>query len=197
MTTEELQEKIKLIRECQKVLYELHENLGTRFAKSCAEYMDYTLESLETPREQNARKEYAIGQKVQLTDAVYQANFVSQIHPKKIYEKGAIGWICNDGVMYCQGNLLHLDTEKVKVSGFDAEAVTECLWYFLTRGWIDTSCIEVDWDLFSERVEAMLWHLNLPVPKVTKQDLGEITFEDLSKHQFWQHRQDFFRLEDE
>lgn len=49
MTKEELQEKINLIQECQKVLYELHGAYGTRFAKPCADYLDYTLDSLEQP----------------------------------------------------------------------------------------------------------------------------------------------------
>ena len=55
--------------------------------------------------------------------------------------------------------------------------------------------MEIDWEYFFERVEDALWKLNYPAPH-TSVPLGEITFEDLSKHQFWQDGQDLFKKEE-
>ena len=134
MTKEEVQEKIKLIQQCQKVLYELNEELGTRFAKTCAGYLDYTLASLGRPCTKAVRKEFAVGQKVQLMDTVEQERFLSQVSPAHRYEKDTIGWIANGGHVIYGGDYLSLVSEKVKVDGFDAEAVTEYLWHQLTHG---------------------------------------------------------------
>ena len=191
---ENVQEKIQLILQCQKVLYELHEELGTRFAKSCADYLNYTLDSLGKPRKETVRKEFAVGQKVQLMDTVEQTRFLSQLSPTRRYEKGTNGWIVNGGHMLCEGNYLSLDSEKVKVDGFDAEAVTEYLWLCLAYGSLDTTLVQVDWNYFSERVEEALWKLNFPAPHTSEQP-GEITFDDLSKHQFWQDRPDLIKKE--
>lgn len=139
-----------------------------------------------------SKKEFAVGQKVRLADAVEQARFVSQLSPQKTFNEGATGWICNGGFMLCNGYLLRLDAEKVTVNGFDAEAVTEYLWDQLTHGYPDTTLVHVDWEYFSKYVESALWHLNFPVPRISEQP-AEITFDDLSKHQFWQDRQDLFR----
>lgn len=193
MTNDELLEKIKLVEQCQKVLYELHEELGTHFAKSCADYLDYTLDSLGKPRKKTARKEFPVGQKVQLMDTVVRERFISQLSPSSTYEKGTVGWIANGGHMLCGGGFLTLDSEKVKVDGFDAEGVTEYLWLCLAYGSLDTTLVQLSWDTFSERVEEALHHLNYPIPR-NKQP-AEITFDDLSKHQFWQDRQDLFKKE--
>lgn len=194
MPNDKLLEKIKLIEQCQKVLYELHEEFGTRFAKPCADYLDYTLASLGKPRKTTARKEFAVGQKVQLIDTVEQERFLSQVSPARRYEKGTNGWIVNGGHLLCEGDYLSLDSERVKVDGFDAEAVTEYLWLHLAYGRLDTTLVQLNWDTFSERVEAALWKLNYPAPHASEH-ANEITFDDLSKNQFWQHRQDLFKKE--
>lgn len=195
MSNEELQEKIKLIQECQKVLYELHEEYGTRFAKPCADYLDHTLESLEKPPKKDARKEFAVGQKVTLIDTVRQQRSFAPWMPGYTYKKGTVGVIANNGFVFCKGSYLRLASEKVKVQGFDAAAVTEHLWYELTSGVVDTKLVEIDWEWFSDRAEEALHHLNYAIPLTSKQP-PEITFEDLSKNQFWQDRQDLFKLED-
>lgn len=146
--------------------------------------------------EQSQKKEFAVGQKVQLTDTVYRQRFLSQLSPQRTYEKGAIGWVVNGGHMLCGGDFLRLDSEKVQVNGFDAEAVTEYLWHQLTRGMPDTKLTDIDWEYFSERVEDALWKLNFPAPKPNQTQPGEIAFNDLSKHQFWQDRQDLFKKEE-
>ena len=196
MTKDELQEKIQLIQQCQKVLYELHEEFGTRFAKSCTDYLDYTLESLEKPPLNDARKEFAVGQKVTLMDTVEQERFLSRVSPTRRYEKGTIGWIANGGHMIYGGDFLSLDSEKVKVDGFDAEGVTEYLWNRLTHGRPGTTLVQIEQDYFSERVEEALLNLNFPAPKTSQTHPGEIAFDDLSKHQFRQDRQDLFMREE-
>lgn len=141
------------------------------------------------------KKVFAVGQKVRLADTVQQRHFVSQLSPHRTHKKGAVGWIVSGGHMLCEGDFLRLDSEKVAVSGFDAEAVTEYLWHQLTRGMPDTKLTDIDWEYFSERVEDALWKLNFPAPKTSQAQPGEITFDDLSKHQFWQDRQDLFKEE--
>jgi len=196
MAKDELQEKIQLIQQCQKVLYELHEEYGTRFDKSCTDYLDYTLESLEQRPKENARKEFAVGQKVTLVDTVQKKGFLSQISPSSTYEKGTVCWIANGGHMSYGGDFLRLDSEKVRVNKcLDAEGVAELLWHRLTLGQDEMGQLLLHKEYFLECVEKALYKLNFPAPFESDQ-LAEITFEDLSKHQFWQNRQDLFKVED-
>lgn len=191
-----MQEKIQLIKECQKVLYELHEEHGTRFAKPCADYLDYTLESLEKPCKTTDRKEFAVGQRVQLMDTVEQERFLSPVSPARRYEKGTVCWIANGGHISYGGDYLTLNSEKVKVNGcLDAEGVAELLWHRLTRGRDEMEWLEVRREYFLENIEAALYKLNFPAPYESDQP-AEITFDDLSKHQFWQDVQDLFKLEE-
>lgn len=139
-----------------------------------------------------------MGQKVLLVDTVQQRIFLSKLSPHLTYEKGTVCWIANGGHVSCGGDFLSLDSESVRVNGcLDAEGVAELLWHRLTRGQDDLEWLEIHREQFLEQTEAALYQLNFPVPYESDQP-REITFDDLSKYQFWQDRQDLFQLgEDE
>ena len=140
-----------------------------------------------------SKKKFAVGQKVMLMDTVQERGFLSA--PDHIHEKGTAGWIVNGGHMLCNGRYLRLNTERVEVSCFDFEEVAAFLWHRLTRGQDELEWFEVHREQFLERIEAALCNLNFPVPYESDQP-REITFDDLSKNQFWQNRQDLYKLED-
>ena len=135
------------------------------------------------------KKKFAVGQKVTLMDTVQERGFLSD--PNHTHKKGTAGWIVNGGHMLCNGRYLRLDPEKVEVSGIDPEEIALLLWYRI-GGKDETEWMEVHREYFLERIEAAICHLNFPIAYENDQP-REITFEDLSKQQFWQDRQDLFK----
>lgn len=141
-----------------------------------------------------SKKKFAVGQKVTLTDTVEERGFLSA--PNHTHEKGTVGWIVNGGHLLCNGRYLRLDAERVEVSGFDPEEVALFLWHRLTCGQDELEWFDIHREQFLERIEAALYKLNFPVPFESDQP-AEITFDDLSKHQFWQGRQDLIKMEED